>query len=164
MKCLKTPLYMVMVLALLLLTACASKGAIRTLKEVKKAYNIKKMKSIDLLLEASVFENRDIAASSIYYLGRVLEDLQARPQKWKLKSADMVISNQKRIEDQLLKVYAINDDFNIRLLVMEALSGVESQFAYGFLLECLGEREASIVKKALINLRPYAQKDNYDLT
>lgn len=155
--------FLYIVLALFVLISCTNKVSIRTIKEVKKTYNAKKITSIDFLLEATVFENRDIVASSIYYLGEVLEDLQTRPKKWKLKSNDVVRSNQDRIVNRLLKVYAVNDDFNIKLLVIEALSKVESQSVYTFYLNCLEEVDASIVKSSLINLRPYAQKDIYDL-
>lgn len=148
--------------ALFAFSSCDNKASIRTTKEVKKTYNTKKIESIDTLLEATTFEDRDVVASSIYHLGRVLDDLNTRPKKWKLKSNKTVSSVQAKIEDQLLKVYAINDDFNIRLLVMESLNKMESQFVYSFFLECLEENDEAIVKRALIYIRPYAGNSSYN--
>ena len=155
-------------LALLLLFSCATKKTIRTTPEVEKTYNRKKVESIDLLLEASIFKNRDIVASSIYYLGQVLGDLEHKPKKWKLKSNEIIQQTRNDIVGQLLKVHAINDDFNLKLLILESLSQGSSGPVYAFYLERLQDKDPAIVKMALIKLRPYAQNarestNTYDL-
>ena len=169
--------------------ACVSKKPIRTLKEVKKTYK-RKAESIDKLMRVTVMDNRDMVAVAVQYLGKAIHDLENSPQKWKLKLTSTnkktkksqptkspqpekgslsVEENlevmKKKIINQLFKVYAVNDDFNIRLLVLESLSQIKRQVIYDFYLDCLKTEDPAIIKMVLIKIRDYIQSDqnNYDL-
>lgn len=143
--------------------ACASKKPIRNLKEIKKVYNGSQVYSIDYLLSASIFDNRDIVASSIYHLGKILYDFENKPKKWKFKVPAEKKVVKEKIVDQLLKVYAINEDFNLKLLVLEALTWEKSQPVCDLYLASLEDSDPIIIKKSLIKLRDYILDDSFEV-
>ena len=146
----------------LLAFSCVSKKPIRTLKEVQKTYK-RKVESLDKLIEVSARNNRDMVGASIYYLGEALYDLDNFPKKWKLKSNSAIDIEKNKVINQLFKVYAINNDFNIRLLVLESLSRIKKQIIYDFYLDCLKTDDPIIIKMVLIKIRQYAKNESYDL-
>ena len=145
--------------------SCQETVKFHTLDDAQKSSKHYDLKQIEPFLESTGSANRDIAAVSIFTLGSYLEILHKEPRGLDRKiTAEQTKDLITRISDQLKKTYTLNTDFNLKCLCVQAISRVNDDDSFKFLLEALKDTDVLIYELAVTKLTTYADDPNYNFS
>lgn len=153
--------FIVLIIFALHFFSCQTTDAFYSMHEIKKKSGDYDSKLIKPLINAAKSPNRNIASAAIEQLGMYLDVFFKEPTKFSKKISDVTaFRHVETIQDEIAKIYALNNDFNIQCLCLHAMSRYPSIKSYRFFTETLKQNHEITYELAAKYLTDYPAPDH----